>query len=192
MKTIKEKKLLYHLTSIKNLDSIFEHGLLSRKAARSLNFEDVANEDIIVKRGFQQLDDYVPFHFHPSSAFDNEIKYTYGAENFVYITIRRNYAKYNKFKIIPSHPLNPDCKIYNYDEGFEKIEWEIMETKKEEFPDEESREYGKQVKMAECIGKSPIYADCFFKIYCCKNSLEDLKIKYRNYPDLFEEGFWFD
>ncbi len=43
---VKEGKLLYHLTRLSNLDSIIEHGLVSRKLVKDngVRFSDIANE----------------------------------------------------------------------------------------------------------------------------------------------------
>ncbi|ARE09955.1 hypothetical protein UC317_1850 [Lactococcus lactis subsp. lactis] len=188
----KNKKLLYHLTRAENLDNIFKYGLLSRNEVESLGFIDVANPNIIMKRNVQNLNSYIPFHFQPSSAFDADVKYKFRGENFVYITIKRSYAEQMGFKIIPSHPLNPDCDIYDYSEGFQKIDWEAMDTKKEEFPDDETKEYGKQVKMAECLSETQIPVEAFWKIYCPKEDLVHYKERYNEYQHLFLEGCWFD
>lgn len=72
----KNGKLLYHLTSIDNLDSIFENGLLPRKYVREneIGFKDIADPEIIDKRELLGLDKYTPFHFHPYTAFDYAVK----------------------------------------------------------------------------------------------------------------------
>lgn len=71
---IKDGKLLYHLTKLKNLDSIIKNGLLSRNEliSKNIDFSDVANKDIIEKR--KNINDYIPFHFHQDSAFDVYVK----------------------------------------------------------------------------------------------------------------------
>ena len=58
---IKNGKLLYHLTHIDNLDSIIEYGLLSRNLACDLIAMDVADSEILEKRQFNRLDDFVGF-----------------------------------------------------------------------------------------------------------------------------------
>ncbi|WP_300380854.1 DarT ssDNA thymidine ADP-ribosyltransferase family protein, partial [Clostridium sp.] len=99
--------LLYHLTKLDNLKSILEHGLLSRKIVKDNNigFEDVADSKIITKRTKLGLDEYTPFHFHPYSAFDTSVKSNYEDE-FIYICIKRGYARNNNFKILTKHPLS--------------------------------------------------------------------------------------
>ena len=51
-KSIKDGKLLYHLTAIDNLENIFNNGLLSRKDAldKKLIRSDIADYEIIKKR----------------------------------------------------------------------------------------------------------------------------------------------
>ena len=48
----KNGKLLYHLTELKNLESIVRLGLVPRKVLleNEVKFEDVANPEIIIKR----------------------------------------------------------------------------------------------------------------------------------------------
>ena len=75
---IQNGKLLYHLTHIDNLDSIFTNGLLSRNNVQQLDgFVDVANHEILHSRHQHELDNYVLFHFHPYSAFDTAVKGNY-------------------------------------------------------------------------------------------------------------------
>lgn len=47
-----EGKLLYHITHLNNMPSIFKHGLLSRCQLRqnsNLNFVDIADQEILAK-----------------------------------------------------------------------------------------------------------------------------------------------
>lgn len=79
LKNAKEGKLLYHLTELKNLESIIDSGLVPRKILRenTVTFGDVADPEIIRKREVLGLDEYIPFHFHPYSAFDVAVKKTH-------------------------------------------------------------------------------------------------------------------
>ena len=56
-KSIKEQKLLYHLTSLKNIESIFREGLKARSTLSS--FHDVAETDIITFRNQNGISDLV-------------------------------------------------------------------------------------------------------------------------------------
>lgn len=159
---VKNGKLLYHLTRLDNLDSILENGLLSRKIVKDNNvsFSDVANQEIISKRTQLGLDEYIPFHFHPYSSFDVAVKNTYIGKEFIYICITRELARYNKFKILPKHPLSiEECSLLEYDEGFNQIDWETMQTLG--VNDEDT----KHVKMAECLTNLTVPVNCFHCIY---------------------------
>lgn len=98
LKDAKEGKLLYHLTELKNLESIIDFGLVPRKILRenTVTFGDVADPEIIRKRESLGLDGYIPFHFHPYSAFDVAVKKTHAGEEMIYICITRNLARRNK------------------------------------------------------------------------------------------------
>ncbi|WP_019377557.1 DarT ssDNA thymidine ADP-ribosyltransferase family protein [Virgibacillus halodenitrificans] len=160
---VKTKKLLYHLTRLSNLDSILEHGLVSRKLVKdkSVRFFDVADQEIITKRTELGLDEYTPFHFHPYSSFDVAVKSTFADEEFIYICILREVAKHNKFKVLPRHPLNNEetYQLYEYEEGFKTIDWDTMHTLGTE------ERYTKSVKMAECLTNLRVPADVFQCIY---------------------------
>lgn len=174
IESAKEGKLLYHLTKLDNLESIIKNGLLSRKKVieKHIGFEDIANAEIISKRTELGLDVYTPFHFHPYSAFDVSVKKTYRGQDMIYLCVDREMAKLCKFKILPIHPLSSEeCVLYEYDEGFEKIDWDTM-TEKNRIDD-----YAKHVKMAECLTEKVITI-CAIK--CIYVASEDVKKKTLN------------
>lgn len=144
----KTGKLLYHLTSLNNLESIIKRGLLPRRIMMQNRnaFFDIADQNIISKRQVYGLDQYTPFHFHPYSAFDVAVKSRYNAQEMVYLCIGRELAIANDFKILPKHPLSQsECVLYDYREGFEQIDWDVlMEANRVD-------NYAKEVKMAECL-----------------------------------------
>lgn len=147
-------QLLYHITHINNMPSILKNGLVSRKVLLDNNintFVDIANEEILNKRinYKENLSKYVLFHFYAKNPFDYAVTHKYGAENLVIITIKRELAKANDFKIIPSHPLDKnEPEILPYEEGIKKIKWDIID-------DISNRDYSKQeirtACMAECV-----------------------------------------
>ena len=194
MENIKEGKLLYHLTRLSNLDSIIEHGLVSRKLVKDkdVQFFDIADQEIITKRTLLRLDEYTPFHFHPYSSFDVAVKNTYSDEEFIYICIKRDLAKRNNFKILPRHPLNNEesPQLYAYDEGFEAFDWDTMHTPGTEDP------YTKSVKMAECLTPLIVHAKFFHCIYVKNESTwavvrEKLKSEgITNAPPFVDIGLW--
>lgn len=178
-----------------NLDSILKEGLAPRRALvnAGIKFEDVADADIIDKRKKLDLDKYTPFHFHPYSSFDVAVKESHSNKNFMYICITREIARANKFKILPMHPLSlNDYQLYEYDEGFAKIDWDTLMEKGR------SDDYAKHVKMAECLTDLLIPVKCFAAIYVKNDDLkkfvvEKLQEKKFDFPLPYvnTQKFWF-
>ena len=183
LENVKSGKLLYHLTELKNLESIIRFGLIPRKVLleNTVTFEDIANPEIIVKRERLGLDEYIPFHFHPYTAFDLAVKKQHANDEVMYICIRRELARRNNFKVLPKHPLSlEDCQLYDYEEGFKRIDWDTMAKVGLTDPD------SKQTKMAECLSAKVIPVDCFQCFYvpseqakeCAENTLRAYGIKF--------------
>jgi calcineurin-like phosphoesterase family protein len=63
---------MWHLTSINNLPSILEHGLLSREFLDTMKLKYVDNSprDLTEKRHKLGMNSFVPFHFIPSNPYD--------------------------------------------------------------------------------------------------------------------------
>ncbi len=101
----KDKKLLFHLTPIKNVESILKNSLKPRSCLNEENFEDTANPDIINKREEMGLTKYIPFHFIPNGPYDGSVRKSNPDEDFAYICVSRSTVKDN-CKIIVGHPLN--------------------------------------------------------------------------------------
>lgn len=162
MGKIKDGKLLYHLTALDNLESIIKNGLMSRYELQKIKnkFVDIANQDIIQNREHYSLSSYIPFHFHIHTAFDTIVKKENPNTIFIYLCLQREKAKKLKFKIIPKHPLSLwdfDTCNYSYEEGFNKIDWYIMElTQKEACEEGVDLDEHRQVRMAECLTDSII------------------------------------
>ena len=106
VKSIKDQKLLYHLTSVENLDGIFRDGLKPR--AGLSGFKDVADAEILKKRQALQLDNYVPFHWFAKNPFDGSVQRSRPEAQFVLISVYRSTAKQYGWKVIPRHPLAGD------------------------------------------------------------------------------------
>ena len=153
-KRIQDGKLFYHVTALENLEGIFTHGLLSRPAAlkKEILKADVADQEIIEKREALGILDYVPFHFFEKTAFTGAVYKNYKDTTFCVITILRDFAKNNDFKICTAHPLskNPKPEVLTYNEGLESIDWKAMESR--DYHDEKS----KNACMAECLAISPV------------------------------------
>lgn len=156
-KPFEEQKLLWHLTSLENLEGIIQYGLLPRSSLSS--FEDVANHEIIARRSEYNLEHYVPFHFFCSSPFAGDVQKTHREKEFVYICLPRVTARAQGFLILPKHPVTlEEVILYNYDAGFEKIDWATMNLRKY------SDDHCKHVCMAECITPNPVMPTSFQSI----------------------------
>lgn len=162
LENTRNKKLLYHLTELDNMASIIDYGLLSRATVKEkgLRYNDVADPEIINRRENLGLDGYIPFHFHPYSAFDVAVKKSRPDDKFVYITVKREMAELAGFKILVKHPLSQEeCKLLEYADGIARIDWDTMETVGTDDT------YSKNVKMAECLSDRPIPAALIQCVY---------------------------
>ena len=97
VRNIKEQKLLYHLTSVENLDGIFQEGLKPR--AELADFTDVADAEILKKRKTLELDNYVPFHWFAANPFEGGVDVQPRWE-FVRDLGLQVYRKQNGWKVI--------------------------------------------------------------------------------------------
>lgn len=196
IETAKTQSLLYHLTKLSNLDSIIKNGMLPRRKIieQKIQFGDIADKEIITKRQELGLDGYTPFHFHPYSAFDVAVKNKYHGQDMIYLCISRKKAQCEKYKILPKHPLSEsECQLYNYDEGFEMIDWETLQEKNR------SDSYAKQVKMAECLTDKTIFIDEFYCIYVKSETQKNKVINILNsnrvnfpFPNIYVQNVWFN
>ncbi len=162
LENVRNKKLLYHLTRLDNMVSIIDNGLMSRAEVRSsgIRYSDIADHEIISRREMLGLDKYIPFHFHPYSAFDVAVKRSHPDDKFVYITIRRELAALAGFKVLIKHPLSlEDCELYEYSEGIARMDWDTLETTGAE------DQYSKNVKMAEVLSDRTIPASLIQCVY---------------------------
>lgn len=165
MPDIKNQKLLYHLTSLHNLESILTAGLQPR--AKLKNFQDVADHEILHKRAALGLEKYVPFHWFARNPFDGGVQSARPDETFVLITVQRARASSQNWKIIPRHPLaNDDIHLMDYVAGFQAIDWDAMNRRDYHDP------HSKSVCMAECLSPNPVAVDQFFAVYVGDTSVE--------------------
>lgn len=175
--SIKNGKLIYHLTTLNSLESIVKNGLLSRNELkrRKMNFTDTANHEILEERERLDLSNLIPFHFHIHTAYDSCVKETNSNNVFIYLRLSRDYASARGFKILPIHPTSAERPvIFNYNEGFEEIDWPVMEmTKEEASANNIDERYHRQVRMAECLSPYPIPI-CDFQSIFVKN--EECKV----------------
>lgn len=158
MASIREQKLIYHLTSLNNVGSILESGLQPRSALDG--FHDVADIEILAGRAEHGLDSYVPFHWFSRNPFDGRVQKDRPDEDFVLLTVRRALAKARNWKVLPRHPLaRQEFRFYDYQEGFDLIDWDLMHTR--DYSDVDC----KSICMAECLSPGSVSAADFFKIY---------------------------
>lgn len=169
---IRNKQFIYHLTSLENLEAIFENGIMPRNML--YEFDDVAHPDIIIFREEHNLNDYVPFHFFAKNPFDGRVQIDHPDKTFVYICLKRSFASQQNFRIIPMHPIamGEELVLYEYDEGMENIDWDTME--KTDYQET----YCKNVCMAECLSNRVIEPFEFCAIYVkdenTKNQVEQM------------------
>lgn len=152
MSNIQVGKLLYHITDMDNLNSILEKGLLPRSELEV--FVDIADSEIIEGRKKHKLEDYVPFHFFGNGPFDGRVQLDNKEKSFIYLTVRREYAKAQNWRIIPLHPLGKEePHLLDYQTGIDEIDWKSMNTKNF------TNDYTKRVCMAECLSPGAVTSD---------------------------------
>ena len=163
----KDGKLIYHLTSLENLEGILKHGLIAR---RNLNlFDDVAEQEIISHRQVMGLDEYVPFHFFAGTPFDGAVQKKHSKKEFIFLTVTRLFAEKSKFQILTQHPLS-DVKPLplSYSDGIQEINWRIMELR--DYSNHECSE----ICMAECLSPIVITPE---NLFCVFTPNEEVKNK---------------
>lgn len=165
MASIKEQKLLYHLTSLDNVGSILDNGLMPRSALNG--FHDVADTEILARRAEHGLGNYVPFHWFSRNPFDGRVQSDRPDEDFVLLTVRRAFAMARNWKVLPKHPLaRQEFRFYDYQEGFDLIDWDLMDTR--DYSDADC----KSVCMAECLSPGPVRVADLFKVYVPTERIE--------------------
>ncbi|EGU33108.1 DarT ssDNA thymidine ADP-ribosyltransferase family protein [Vibrio scophthalmi] len=153
----KSKKLIYHITSIHNLQSILTSGLQTRNQRKPM--VDVANHEILNGRELHGLDKMVPFHFFADNPFDGRVQKDHPTETFVFIAVARNVAEQQGWKISAKHPLNGEFKLLDYAAGMDAIDWDLMNKREYTSPE------GKSVCMAECLAPQTVPVSDFQRIY---------------------------
>jgi len=169
MADIKEQKLLYHLTSLKNLPSILEKGLLARSELQK--FDDVADPEILIGREKLGLEKMVPFHFFARNPFDGNVQSKNPNTDFLLISISRAFAANNGWSIIPHHPLaGRDIEKLNYSDGIETIDWEAMSNR------DYSDAHSKSVCMAECLSPTAVLPNTFFSLFVANEGVKKVVV----------------
>lgn len=164
MPSPKEGKLLYHLTHLNNMESIIRRGLMSRNALHG-EFVDTADPEIIAHRHEYTVDlsNYVPFHFFVRNPYDGAVCKKHGAENMAIIAIFRPKDNAPGYYVVPNHPLSGSPEFLPYQEGFEKVNWDLLDHNSRD------RNYADPVVrhacMAECDVDRVIPASEFCFVY---------------------------
>ena len=166
-------KLIYHLTSLDNLEGILKNGLISRENLSV--FDDIAEKEIIVHRESMGLNGFVPFHFFAGTPFDGAVQKSNTDKDFVFITLQRTFAEKNNFKILTQHPLSiVDNTPLTYIQGMKKIDWATMAL----------RNYSDhiccEICMAECLSPLKIDPDNFFCVYTKNVEIKQKVIQLRD------------
>jgi len=175
-KSIKEQKLLYHLTSLKNIESILKDGLKARSSL--INFQDVGEPNIIEFRNQNSISDLIPFHFFKGSPFAGKVQQNNPNEEFIYIVLHREKAKFLRFQVFPTHPKHmKPLQLLEYEEGIKQINWELMD--KRDYSDYECKE----VCMAECVTQIHSISPKFFQSIIVKS--EETKKYIENFCNRF-------
>ncbi|HFL2188127.1 TPA: DarT ssDNA thymidine ADP-ribosyltransferase family protein [Pseudomonas putida] len=157
---IRTQRFLYHLTSVANVPSIFQRGLLPRSLLEEEDFADIADAEIILGRSQQGLERFVPFHWFAKNPFDGRVYQDRSDEEFVLVAVERSHAQRNDWNVIARHPLSgARFELLGYDEGVDMIDWDLMDLR--DYHDPEC----KHVCMAECLSPGPVSVTHFAKIF---------------------------
>lgn len=152
----KDGKLLYHLTSLANLESIIKNGLLPREKI-NFEFENVADEDILSDGKKFQLGEFTPFHFFCPTPFSGAAQKANSDTEFIYLAITRDLAKENNFKVVPKHPLNFDREPLAWEDGMNEIDWDLIA----------KRDYTNHSCKEACMAESLFRGKVLFEHFNC-------------------------
>lgn len=186
--SIRDQKLIYHITDLENLESILQEGIKPR--SELTNFSDIADKEILEKRKHLNLENKVPFHFFVNNPFDGGIVKNNPMTQFIILAVYRSHAKSEGWNIIPKHPLaNESLRLMGYDEGMNVIDWNAMNERN--YNDANS----KSVCMAECLAPGTVLASSICSIFVntkqCESKVTALLHKHKkmirvnNSPNMF-------
>lgn len=111
-KNIRDKKLLYHLVKLQDMEQIVKDGL----------------------RPDMQIGDknYVGFDFHAYAPAAVKEQREHPDTVYAYLCVTRAYASAQGYRILLEQPEDENPKTYSYEEGIAKINWDAMEAQKGE------------------------------------------------------------
>lgn len=127
---IGDKKLLYHLVKLDDMEQILKDGL---------------SPDMCI--GDKK---YVEFDFHAYEPTALKEQRENPDTAYAYLCITREHASALGGRILLKQPQDESAQTYSYEEGISKIDWKVME--------EQSADYGRQI--ARCVVEKTIeYAE---------------------------------
>lgn len=168
--------LLYHITHINNLDSIFKSGGLFAQAIvqqYGQSYMDVANQDIQGRRSKTKiplapqgsLHDYVPFYFAARSPMLYSVCHQGGIEQEKMVYFMSNTETIEQlclpFVFTDAHAIMWLTNFYNSLEDLDKVDWDVMAstiwTDDVEHPNRKTKRQAEflvhqQVPLEACIG----------------------------------------
>lgn len=112
IKNIKDKKLLYHLVKLQDLEQIVKEGL---------------KPDVQV--GDKK---YVGFEFHTYTPAAVKAQRENADEVYAFVCVTREYAWKQGYQIVMQETTEMKPQIYSYEDGMGKIDWEAMENPESE------------------------------------------------------------
>lgn len=111
MRNIRDKKLLYHLVKLEDMEQIIKAGL-------------TAQEQIGEKK-------YVGFAFHAYDSCEVKKQRQNPDTAYVYLCVTREYAAAQGYQIITGQPQDGELHTYSYAEGISKVDWKALEEQPE-------------------------------------------------------------
>jgi hypothetical protein len=161
---------LYHMTSIENLDSILQYGLLSHFSAFNFKFnkKDISNSSVQDKRLL--LHDYVPLYFNPRNPMMFSKK---DDQNIIVLEIDKNILLNTNVKFTDGNAASKDTSFYSDLINLKKLNWDCINS------DYWSKfEDGKRIKCSEVLVPKLVKVESIKKIHLRDaNQLDLLKNK---------------
>ena len=158
-----KRRFAYHFTSLENLDSIIEHGLLctNMKNARNIGHVNVAEQGIQGRRsnmyipcsGNKNVHDYVPFYFSKKTSMQLGVINKKNIDQYliIYLSIPIELIEQRNDIIFTDASANTDIppNFYNTSNSqqLNTLNWDAIDSKKWGCPSEEFRHQ----KMAELL-----------------------------------------
>lgn len=161
-------RFIFHMTDIRNLDSIIKNGLLSTNNKESLGIkhQNIANLKIQERRDLKdipcgpkgKLHDYVPFYFSSMNPMLLGVinSKNYDQQLIIYLCIKiQRLDKDDAFFSQASLNTTEDSEIYDNCERLKELNWELIDSRKWSYKNKDERHQ----KMAETLIKDKVRID---------------------------------